>query len=813
MSRFVRSCLRPVSAVLTVGAVGGAAGNSFAGTLIEPEKPHSRENQARESLIRGKSGPDKSGEASAEAKQSSAGQKVEHIHVIGHPFNTLHASNDLGRLPQDVLHTPQTIDVVPAELIKQQNVKSLDEALKNVPGVTASVGEGAGGLSGDQFLIRGFPAQNDIYEDGLRDFGVYSRDNFNYDSINVIKGPSSQVFGNGTTGGAINAVTKTPALNDWIGADFSGGSGQYYRGTIDVNKKLAPHTAFRMQAMGNQNNVVGRDYIYSHRWGIAPSLSFGLGTKTNVVLQVMHLENNGVPDYGVPVVTLPGRSVGKPVTEYGIPRTNWYGKQQDHDRTRDTMETLRLSHKFNDHVTLHNDMRFGEFSRNFETSKASCNKACIAALASGNPQDAWISRTTNKGPYDTQHPDPGGNDALHNAAGAPQPYTQSSWSFQDVASTTLDFKTGFVKHQMVTGFDIEYAHDNRHQYTYLTPVHKANLLNPDPYDVGTLQKVRGSRAPYNLARLPGLGQKSDSNGYAFDAGIFLYDQIWLRPWLSLKGGFRWDRWQTQYNAKGGNMADPNTSISNTKNVVNPTASLLIMPNKMTTFYFTYATSTTPLGMYVTSGALPIRPSATGATVAKPEKANLYEVGAKVSAFQDRLGLTASLFRLEKNNALTTDPMSGQTLSTGDSQRNQGMELSVSGVILPHWNVTATYAYYDPTTTASQKAAYIGKNIQYVPHNQATLWTAYQAFHHTPWNVTIGGGMTWRQHVWLDQANTVRVPANLEFDAMLAHRINHNWTLSLNGYNLANRLNYGSLFVNRVTPAPGRTFLGRISMKY
>ncbi|MXV44862.1 TonB-dependent receptor [Saccharibacter sp. 17.LH.SD] len=799
MSRFVRCCLKPVSAVFTLGGVTGAYADTVASqqaAIINPQSKNSSHSETNKSP----------------QSPSVTTKNVEKIRVIGHPFNTLHASNDMGRMPQDVMHTPQTIDVVPHELIEQQNAKSLDEALRSVPGITASVGEGAGGMNGDQFLIRGFPAQNDIYEDGLRDFGVYTRDSFDYDSVNVIKGPSSEVFGNGTTGGAINAITKVPTLINHINADFSGGSGQYYRGTIDVNHRIDDHTAFRIEGMGNSNNVVGRHDIYSHRWGLAPSISLGLGTDTTVVFQLMHLSNDAVPDYGLPVARPPGSAVGRPVSAFGIPRSNWYGKDQDHDRTSDTMETMRLMHRFNSHLKLHNDLRFGEFSRSFEASKAVCDANCNDNVLT-DPGSVMVARTTN------------GQGVHRNIGGGPIPYKQWSWSVQDVISLQADFKTGFLTHQLIVGADMEYVHDHRHQYTFTKPVSAANLLNPDP-NIGDVGRVRATEAPNNLTYFSGVGRKPNSSGYGFDTGIFLYDQIWFTKWLSIKGGFRWDRWQTAYNATGGtatlpdiktksmkNEPNPDLHIPNTTDVINPSASLIITPNRWQTFYFTYSSSTTPTGMYVTNGSIPIRPSSGGAYNTRPERARLYEVGSKMSLLHDRLGATISLFRLEKSNALTTDPLSSQVISTGDQQRNQGLELSLGGMILPGWNITATYALYDPKTTGSTTASNIGKMIQYVPHNQATVWTAYEAFPGRPWNFTIGGGLTWRQGVWLDTANTERVPANVEFDMMFAHRINRHWTLTLNGYNLSNRLNYNSLFPNYVTPAPGRSFLGRISMNY
>ena len=786
MSRFIRSGLRPLSAALTVGGVVGSAHaepGAAAGVTQDVATPAE-------------------GADGAKGVQATG---VEQIHVVGHPFNTMHASNDMGRMPQDVMHTAQTIDVVPRELIRQQNAKSLEEALKNVPGITSSVGEGAGGMSGDQFLIRGFPAQNDIYEDGLRDFGVYTRDSFFQDSVNVIKGPSSEVFGNGTTGGAINIITKTPTLKDHYGADFSGGSGNFYRGTVDVNKRIGNTSAFRLEGMGNSNDVVGRDYAYSHRWGIAPSIAFGIGTKTTVVLQVMHQTSRNVPDYGVPVVK------GHPITEQsslGVRRGNWYGKTQDHDNSDDTMETLRLKHVFNRHFTFHNDLRFGEYSRDFAASTPQCANASCSEMQIYNPGYKKV--------------DPAAGVGLN---GGPMPYKQSSWSFQDVASLQADFNTGFLRHQVVTGFDMEYVQDSRRQYAYdAVGAHRAipwqNTYHPqrDAYGYATCRADSGNcwkNTNYSLGR-------PDSRGYGFDTGLFLYDQIWFTKWLSAKGGLRWDRWQTMYRTWGADGQEsaaargplgkaPSAALDyhDTKGVINPTASLLITPNSWQTFYFTYASSTTPMGMYVTNGALPIRP-VNGQVATQPERSQLYEVGSKMSLLHDRLGATISLFRLDKSNALTTDPVAGQVLATGVKERNQGLELSLGGMILPGWNVTATYALYDPRVMSGPNH---GRNIQYVPHNQATLWSAYEAFPGKLWNFTIGGGLTWRQGVYLDLANTAKVPANVEFDSYISHRINRHWVVSLNAYNLSNRLNYNSLFTNRVTPAPGRAFLGRLSMDY
>ncbi|NHO34117.1 TonB-dependent receptor [Acetobacter sp. LMG 1636] len=707
-------------------------------------------------------------------------------------MNILHEDLGFSRMPQDVMHTAQTVNVVPKLLMEQQNVKSLDEALRNVPGITASVGEGEGGMSGDQFLIRGFQAQNDIYEDGLRDFGVYNRDSFDYDHVSVIKGPSSEVFGNGTTGGAINNVTKTPHLGNSYGGQFSGGSGQYYRGTLDVNQQIGESTAIRIVGMGNENNVVGRDNIYSHRWGIAPSIAFGLGKPTTLTIEYFHQTDNRIPDYGVPLLTKPGTSIARPATEFGVNRNNWYGTNYDQDASNVDMLTAHLKHQLNSNISFYDDLREGMYERYFSASQAGCNATCNTEYFT-DPAAALIDRRGH--------------------LGGPEPYQQNDWSVQNVFSTIAKFNTGSVKHQIIAGWDVEHIYDRRTNYAYnfngvTTKADTTSLVNPSHVQPGLLLGGLGDYSS-NLVNISGVGNALYKTGSATDVGAFFSDQVWFTPWFSATAGFRWDNWNSHYSANGGAVAQ-GVSYGQNQGTFNPTVHLMYTPNDNVMVYFNWSQSTTPMGLYVTNSSEPLKSSTQGF---KPERSSLYEIGTKYNAFHGRMGFTVSAFRLEKGNALQTDPSTGDVTSSSDRQRNQGFELSASGEILKNWNVIATYAYYDATTIASLTAANVGKRIQYAPKNSATFWTTYSIAPATPWNLTFGGGLTWRNGVWLDAANTERVPSMVEWDAMISHSFLKHWKVAMNGYNLSNRLNYSSLFSDRVTPSVGRSFLFNISASY
>ena len=114
------------------------------------------------------------------------------------------------KLGQDAIKAPQSISIVGREMMDHQATNRLEEALKNVPGITLNAGEGA--ARGDTVNLRGFPAYNDIFLDGIRDAAVYTRDSFNLETLEVLKGPSAVLFGRGSTGGAINQVSKAPTL-------------------------------------------------------------------------------------------------------------------------------------------------------------------------------------------------------------------------------------------------------------------------------------------------------------------------------------------------------------------------------------------------------------------------------------------------------------------------------------------------------------------------------------------------------------------------------------------------------------------------
>jgi len=702
--------------------------------------------------------------AGGAAAQEAAPTAIEPITVedSAAPANTLRRGLGLGRLPGTVQSTPQTIQVIPQEILVQQNTTTLEQALRNIPSVTVQVGEGNGGMNGDMFRIRGLDAKGDIYIDGLRDFGVYVRDSFNFETVEVLKGPSSQSFGMGTTGAAINTVSKTPRFgDDFYSGTAAVGNADTRRATVDVNQAINDKVAVRLNGMFHQSHVEDRDGIQNDRWGIAPSVGLKLGDATNMSLVYFFQNTDRIPDYGVPVVTRPGKTVGKPVTEYGVDQSNWYGKFTDEDKSKVHMLTGRLDHRLNEQVTLYNDTRLGFASRDFSPSPVNCGGPCAADFFAGAEAPQYT----------------------FGGGGGPT-YKQDSWGAQNITTAVADFAVGTFRNQAVAGVDLFYQHDERDGYSYVPGKTGGSLFDPDNSDLG-----------YDIVRNPG----NDKEASAHNLGFFASDRFWITEQWSVLGGVRFDYYKSDY------TVGSNDQIDSTSLQINPRASLIYEPTRNQTYYASYARSSTPPGQFVTNSPNPLNEDTADLD---PETNDIFELGGKLSVIDGRLGLTGALFVIYKDRVKETEPDGTVIASSGSRQRIQGAELGVTGVVLPGWVVNFAYTYLDGEIRDANDEANVGNDVPNAPENSLAFWTTYDLstlIPTGPGRLLIGGGATYRDPIYTSDANNQRVPSNLSFDGLVSYEYD-NWRLALNGYNLADRLNYDGTQGGRIVPAAGRTVL-------
>jgi catecholate siderophore receptor len=277
---------------------------------------------------------------------------------------------------QPLIEVPQTIEVIPREVMEAQGITTLSEALRNVPGISLQAGEGGGAsnTSGDMFNLRGFSANNSIFVDGVRDDGLMSRDVFNLEQIEVFVGPTGSDVGRGNAAGYVNMATKTAHAESAYGVWYGYGSGDQQRTTVDLNHAFPigdggswiHRSAVRLNALWQEGGVPGRDVVELKNQSIAPSVAFGLGSTTRVTAAAQITRQDNVPDYGIPGSAWLDTQLAPATVRATQPvdPTTFYGSVgYDYDKVEQESYTGRVEHDLNNNLTLRNQARYNQTHR------------------------------------------------------------------------------------------------------------------------------------------------------------------------------------------------------------------------------------------------------------------------------------------------------------------------------------------------------------------------------------------------------------------------------------------------------------------
>src|SRR5688572_7929143 len=379
------------------------------------------------------------------------------------------------KFTQPLLDTPQTIAVVSKEVLKQQGATTLSQALRNTPGVTFLLGENGNTATGDSIFMRGFDTQGSIFIDGIRDLGTVTRDTFNTEQVEIAKGPAGPDYGRGAASGYVNMASKVPTPESFTGGSASYGTASNARITGDINHRFeGSGTALRLNVMGQDGDVDGRDFIERKGWAVAPSLAFGLETDTRSYFYLLHTEQDNVPDGGVTTIGLDGfynrdldpnpppanpPPANPPLAPPRAPglvpaladRENYYGYRGDFEQTSGTMFTARFEHDFNENVSIRNSTRYGRLEQFYILTGVN------AVTIPGPDPATWTVNRTRQSKF------------------------QENTLMTNQTNLTINVATGAVSHAITTG--VEFINEEQFNPTY-SPASLGALVPANPYNPG-----------------------------------------------------------------------------------------------------------------------------------------------------------------------------------------------------------------------------------------------------------------------------------------------------------------------------------------
>jgi catecholate siderophore receptor len=669
------------------------------------------------------------------------------------PYLNRHASST--KRTESLLNTAKTTQVITQQALKDQNLLSLQDALATTPGISFGAGEGNGGY-GDKINLRGYDASYNTTIDGLRDAALYTRsDLFNYEAVEITKGANSLENGAGQLSGGVNLVSKKPLKTDKNDISVGVGTDDYTRFTGDFNKVISSNVAARLNVMGHKNQYAGGPEEYK-RWGIAPSITFGLNSDTKATLSYFHQEDENDPMYGIP------NYLGKFIA--GIKHSNRYGyRNLDIQKIDADVATIDIESKINDQAKLHSITRYSDIHQQ-TTISAPQGTFCLSTGLT--PAGVACS---NAGSY---------------TVSGPRGFYRSTETKQFVNDTnlTLNFKTGAIDHTLVAGGG--FSHEEYEQYTggYLYDS-SGNALSRPAMSVYNPDNYWHGATNFNLT--------GHNTGTLDLYSAYLIDTIKFNPqwWLNL--GLRYDHTEGDFRsatrATTTGVWTFNDPTHQSNNLFSYNAALTFKPSENSSIYASYANAEKPTSFTASSSCTD------GKTCdVDPEEAVNYEIGAKWQINPDLL-LTTAIFRNEQNKVRVADSSNTRTFSLDGKNHVDGVELGLAGNITPRWALTASAAYmkgkYDQSVADSVISTDFkkGSEMTNIPKWSGSVWSTYSI--NSKW--AVGYGLTYQGKMWLsDISGTSSVRGESDdyvlHNASITYNYSKDLSFNLIGKNLTDK---------------------------
>ncbi len=681
------------------------------------------------------------------------------------------------KLTQPLVDTPKTVQVLKKEMLKEQGSASLMEALRNTSGITMQLGENGNTAAGDTFQMRGFSGQSSTFVDGVRDLGAVSRDVFNIEQVEVVKGAGGADVGRGASAGYINLISKLPTLEQANDISLSVGTADKKRLTIDSNSVVNDSTALRLNMMLQESNAEERKEVSSKHMAIAPSLAFGLDSPTKVYIYSQHTRQDNVPDGGVPTIGMDGFYNSNATIMAGakVSRDNFYGSQQDYEKIEADMISAKVEHQLNANTVVRNITRYG--------------KSHLDRVLTG------VNGLSLNG-------------AAIEVALIRQRVDQSNEILANQSTLNTAFQTGSINHDLVLGLEIlkesQLSLGTTRGSTSTTTV----VLNGQTLPIDSpVQNVYAPNSQVSLL-IPYL-TGADNDGSTTTTALYAFDTLSLTDNLKFNIGLRADSYKTKttsgtlvtggasgnlatYSPQGYNVGDVVINdLEDDDTLISWNAGLVFKPAANGSVYVAFADAQTPPAgdSFVLSATAGNQANA----ALEPQKTTTAEVGTKWELLNKRLNVSAALYRTENENQASVDAITGVATQEGKT-RIDGIELAAVGQLTNFWQLTASIGLMDSeqlnqsSKSSSTGAISTSDSIRWTPDMTASLWTSY-----TLDKLTLGGGARYvseqkrvvTTNTNLATQNMPAIPAYTVVDMMAAYKVSKNTNLRLNVYNVFN----------------------------
>ncbi|PTQ89354.1 catecholate siderophore receptor Fiu [Agitococcus lubricus] len=699
------------------------------------------------------------------------------------------------KLTQALVDTPKTVQVLKKEMLKEQGAASLMEALRNTSGITMQLGENGNTAAGDTFQMRGFSANTSTFVDGVRDLGAVSRDVFNLEQVEIVKGAGGSEVGRGASAGYINLISKLPTLEQANDIALTVGTADKKRLTVDSNNVIDDRSALRLNVMVQEGNVDGRDEVRYNHTAIAPSLAFGLNSPTKVYIYSQHTRQDNVPDGGITTLGMTGfyNSNATINAAEKVNPENYYGSQQDYENVSADMLTAKIEHQINTQTVFRNITRYGKSHVDRVLTGIAGGTTALSINKTSQVLETSLSR---------QRID----------------QTNEIWANQSTLNTAL--KTGNIHHDLVFGLELLKESQLNLGTTTGSTSTTTVVVNGQTLPVFTAptQSVYhpNSQQPFLVPYLTG----ADSDGSTTTVALYAFDTLSLTEKLKLNLGLRADRYKTKTTAgtlvtggTGGNLATYSpkgyqvgdvaiVDLEDEDTLLSWNAGFVFKPTANGSVYIAFADAQTP-----PAGSNFVLSAVAGNQAngeLDPQRTTTAELGTKWELLNKQLNISAAIYRTENDGQTTTDALG---VVTQDAKtRIDGVELAAVGQLTNFWQVTASIGFMEAEQLDLRtQAGVFTDSVRWTPDITASVWTSY-----TLDKLTVGAGARYvgeqkrviTQGTDLSTQNMPVIEAYMVADIMAAYKVSKNTNLRLNVYNVLDEE-----YINTLNNSGARMTLG------